>query len=85
VGFRDVLAGTFSFLRSGTQSEERVAQYVVREHKRGRPLQEILEDPYVTNRCTHEQIDRLLDRPELIHSIGNDMLGEVRGRRSPSV
>jgi len=30
VGFRDVLAGTFSFLRSGTQSEERVAQYVVR-------------------------------------------------------
>ncbi len=84
MGFREVLASTFSFLRSGSQSEDRVAQYVVREHKRGRPLQEILADPYVTNRCTPEQVDRLLDRPELIHSIGNDMLGEVRGQRSAS-
>jgi hypothetical protein len=84
MGFREVIAGTFSFLRSGTQGEERVAQYVVREHKRGRPLHEILDDPYVTNRCTPDQIDRLLDRPELIHSIGNDMLGEVRGQRSAS-
>ncbi len=81
MGFREAIAGTFSFLRSGSQSEERVAQYVIREHKRGRALQEILADPYVTNRCTPEQIDRLLDRPELIHSIGDDMLAEVRAQR----
>ena len=28
-----------------------MAQYVIREHHRGRPLAEILEDHYVTNRC----------------------------------
>ena len=55
--------GVFSFLQSRSQIEERLAQYVIREHKRGRPLAEILEDSYVKNRCTPEQIERLLDRP----------------------
>jgi hypothetical protein len=82
MGLRDVLAGAFSFLRSRSQLEERLADYVVREHKRGRPLAEILQDPYVKNRCTHEQVDRLLDRPELIHAIGDDMLSRVRGERA---
>lgn len=75
---RDALASVFSFLQSRSQLEERLAQYVVREHKRGRPLGEILQDAYVANRCTPEQIDRLLDRPELIHAIGDDMIGRAR-------
>jgi hypothetical protein len=82
VGLRDALGGVFSFLQSRSQSEERLAQYVIREHKRGRSLAEILDDAYVTNRCTPEQIDRLLDRPELIHAIGNDPIGEAREHRS---
>ena len=72
------MSGVFAFLQSRSQVEERLAHYVIREHRRGRPLTEILEDSYVTNRCTPEQVERLLDRPELIHAIGNDLIGDAR-------
>jgi hypothetical protein len=78
MGLVEVIRGAFSFLSSRSQSEERIAQYVMREHHRGRPLQEILEDNYVTNRCTPEQIKRLLDRPELIHAVGQDVAAEAK-------
>ena len=81
MGLREIITGAFSFLQSRSQIEEKLAQYVIREHKRGRPLGEILEDSYVTNRCTHEQIDRLLDRPEIMHAIGNDMIDDARRER----
>ncbi|MGZ4385109.1 MAG: hypothetical protein ACXVY3_10975 [Gaiellaceae bacterium] len=68
----------FSFLQSRSQIEERLAQYVIREHHRGRPLAGILQDAYVRNRCTPEQVARLLDRPELVHSIGDDLVAEAR-------
>jgi hypothetical protein len=78
VGLKDTLAGVFSFLQTRSQVEERLAQYVIREHKRGRSLDEILEDSYVTNRCTPEQVERLLDRPDLVHAVGNDLITEAR-------
>ena len=70
----DILRNFFSVNRS----EGAVAQYVIREHHRGRGLEEILGDPYVTNRCTPRQVDRLLDRPEVVHAIGEDMIARVR-------
>jgi hypothetical protein len=67
------LKDMFSFLFQRSTSEERVAQYVVREHDRGRALSEILEDRYVVNRLqSPEQRARLLDRPEIIHAVGGD-------------
>jgi hypothetical protein len=61
----------FSFLGSRSSQEDRLAAYVVREHARGgRSLEEILEDPYVVNRTTPSQRARLLDRPEVVHAIG---------------
>jgi hypothetical protein len=80
VGLRDTLAGLFSFLQSRSQIEERLAQYVIREHKSGRPLDEILDDPYVKNRATPEQVARLLDRPDLIRAVGNDVVSQARLR-----
>ena len=74
----DTLREVFSFLGGHNRSEAAVAQYVIREHHRGRGLDEILGDPYVTNRCTPQQIDRLLDRPEVVHAIGEDMIARVR-------
>ena len=68
------LKDLFSFLFQRSTGEERVAQYVIREHDRGRPLAEILEDRYVVNRLqSPEQRARLLDRPEIIHAVGGDM------------
>jgi hypothetical protein len=60
----------FSFLFQRSSGEDRVAAYVIREHARGRPLAEVLEDRYVQNRLTPEGQRRLLDRPEVIHAIG---------------
>jgi hypothetical protein len=73
VGLAESIRGVFSFLTARTQGEERIAQYVIREHRRGRPLEEILQDNYVTNRCSPEQVRALLDRPEVIHAVGEDV------------
>ena len=69
---------TFSFLFSRGSAEEHVARYVVREHERGRSLNEILEDRYVQNRVSPEQQRRMLDRPEVIEAFGGDMLEAAR-------
>jgi len=74
----DAIKGAFSFLGSRSQSEERMAQYVIREHHRGRPLHDILQDKYVTNRCTAEQIRRLLDRPDVLHALGEDLVNATK-------
>jgi len=78
MGLRETIVGAFSFLGIHSQSEERMAQYVIREHHRGRPLDQILQDPYVRNRCTPEQVDRLLERPEVIHAVGEDTVAATR-------
>jgi hypothetical protein len=68
----------FSFLFGGTQKQEVIAEYVIREHHRGRRLDEILKDPHVTNSLSPEEIPRLLDRPELIHAVGEDTINALR-------
>ena len=65
--------GLFSFLGTRSTQEERVAAYLIREHDRGRRLDDILADPYVRNRLTPQQVARLLDRPDVIKSIGDDL------------
>jgi hypothetical protein len=66
----NVLRNPFSFLFSRSSQEERLASYVIREHARGRSLEEILNDRYLINRTTPSQRARLLDRPEVIRAIG---------------
>jgi hypothetical protein len=78
LGLVDAIKSAFSFLSSRTQSEERIAQYVIREHHRGRPVRDILEDHYVTNRLSAEQIKRLLDRPDLLHALGEGLVNDTK-------
>jgi hypothetical protein len=73
-----VLRNPFSFLFTRSSQEERVAAYVIREHERGRSLDEILEDPYVRNRLTPTQRSRLLDRPDIIRAVGDDTVEATR-------
>jgi hypothetical protein len=73
-----LLRNPFSFLFARSAGEERVAAYVIREHDRGRALDEILEDPYVRNRCSPQEIGRLLERPDVIKAIGDDLAEETR-------
>ena len=70
----DVFKNLYSWLFQRGSGEEHVARYVIREHHRGRSLEEILSDKYVRNRLSPEQQRRLLDRPEIIEAISGDML-----------
>jgi hypothetical protein len=76
--------GTFSFLGTRSTQEERVAAYVIREHDRGRNLDDILDDPYVRNRCSEPEIERLLDRPDVLKAIGDDMAQAAKQAMSSS-
>jgi len=67
-------SGIFSFLIARSKKEEIVAEYVIREHHSGRSLSEILKDAYVTNQLNPEQVKRLLDRPDILHAVGEDMI-----------
>ncbi len=66
----DIFRNPFSFLFTRSSQEDRLATYVIREHQRGRALEDILEDPYVRNRAQPQEIARLLDRPEVIRAVG---------------
>jgi hypothetical protein len=72
----------FSFLFTRSSQEERLAAYVIREHERGRSLQEVLDDPYVRNRASQEEVRRLLDRPEVIRALGETTVAPARERLS---
>jgi hypothetical protein len=66
-------------LRFGSsRRDDFLARYVLREHARGRPLAEIVEDPYVRNWSTPEEQARLLDRPALVAALGENALEELR-------
>ena len=78
--FSSFLRNPFSFLFARSGKEDRVSAYIVREHERGRPLKEILEDPYIRNRCTDQELARILDQPELIHALGESDIAAERDR-----
>jgi hypothetical protein len=66
----DFIRNLFASTKS---SNERIAAYIVREHDRGRTLDDILDDPYVVNRCSPAEIARVLERPEVVTALGDDI------------
>jgi hypothetical protein len=68
----------FTGLFSASRQEQHLTLYILREVRRGRPLSDVLADPYVLNRTTEEQRKRLLDRPELIEAIGEEAIADLR-------
>ena len=52
--------------------------YVIREHERGRTLEEVLQDRYVQNRLSPEQQKRLLDRPEIVAAVPREARESTR-------
>ena len=74
----DLFRQSFSFLSARGSRDERIAAYVIREHELGRSLEEILRDRYVQNRLTPQEQNRLLDRPEVIRALGDDLIEDAR-------
>jgi hypothetical protein len=58
--------------RGSMGKEESLAAYIVREHRSGRSLEDILDDPYLKNRASEDQRLRLLERPDVIRAVGED-------------
>jgi hypothetical protein len=61
-------------------TENALVRYVVREVAMGRPLAEVMADPYITNRAGQVDTRRLLDRPEVIAAVGDDVLDDLRSK-----
>jgi len=74
----EILRSPFSFLFQRSQKEELIAEYLIREHHHGRALRDILEDAHVKNNLSREQVDRVLERPEVVHALGSDVIAELR-------
>src|SRR4051794_26808346 len=70
--------GPFSFLFVRSRKEEVCAEHLIREHPRGRALEDILQDAYITNRLSPEQAQRLLDRPDVLQAFGDDLVAARR-------
>jgi hypothetical protein len=64
------LRNPLASLLTRSRREDFLAQYVLRQCRGGRTLEDVLADPYVTNRSTAEERARLLDRPEVVEAIG---------------
>ncbi len=75
---RAFLRNPLSFLFARTAAEDRAAQYVIREHGRGRTLAEVMEDHYIQNRLAPQQQRRLLDRQDVIDAVSHDDLTAAR-------
>jgi hypothetical protein len=73
-----MLRNPFAALFSRSDQIDRLAAYVIREHDRGRPLAEILEDPYIRNRSTPEQRKRILDNPDVIRALGERTIEDAK-------
>jgi hypothetical protein len=72
--FRNPFAAFFT----ASRHEQHLTLYILREIRRGRPLSDVLADPYVVNRTTEEQRKRLLDRPELVEAIGEEAIADLK-------
>ena len=71
-------ANPFRALFGTNRREQYVERYVLREHRKGRPLAEILEDPYVHAWSTAEERARLLERPHVVAAIGEQAIADLR-------
>lgn len=59
---------------------KRLIEYVQRQLKAGRSLNQVLEDPYVTNRLSPLDRRALLEEPEIIEASHEEVLNSMRSQ-----
>ncbi|MGB4442281.1 MAG: hypothetical protein WBJ62_08670 [Coriobacteriia bacterium] len=60
--------------------EERVVEYVIREVHNGRRLTDALADPYVKNRLSEERLAGVLETPELMAALEEQIAQSFKTR-----
>ena len=78
VARRNFFSNPFAFLFARSKKDELIAEYVIREHRRGRSLADILQDPHVVNNYSPEELGHLLDEPSIVHALGEDVIAAER-------
>jgi hypothetical protein len=69
--------GPYFFVRGRPFREARLRAYIVGQHRLGRALGEILDDPYV-GRCGGRSLAwRVICQPETIAALGADVRAEI--------
>jgi hypothetical protein len=61
-------------LEPGGRWHARLTAYIVREHRRGRQLSDILADRFLLDHASPVAIGHLLHDPSLIHRLADDCL-----------
>jgi hypothetical protein len=79
VGWFSRFTNPFAALFARSDRMDRLSAYVIREHRRGRDLADILEDPFIRNRTNEFDRERLLDNPEVVRALGEDTISAARG------
>ncbi len=59
-------------------THKRLIEYVTGQLHQGRPLAEVLEDPYVTNRLEPMERRALLEEPEVVAAAQGEALDDLR-------
>jgi hypothetical protein len=65
-------------LNDSDAGHKRLIEYVVRQLNGGRTLDEVMEDPYVTNRSDAIARRALLDEPEVVTAASEEALAGLR-------
>ena len=60
--------------------EERVVEYVIREVRNGRKLTDALQDPYVKNRLSEERLQKVLETPEVVSALEEQIAQSFKTR-----
>jgi hypothetical protein len=76
----DIPAEIAKLISDGGARHKGLVDYVVRQAGTGRHLAEILDDPYITNRSSPLERRALLEEPEVVDAVGDEILGEMRSR-----
>ena len=58
--------------------DEEILQHVLEQVHTGRPLDEVMQDPYVVERQEAGSHARVLDHPEVAKAVGDDIIAEMR-------
>lgn len=62
----------------GSARHKRLIEYAVRQLGTGRDLQDVLDDPYITNRSSAIDRRALLEEPEVVEAAGAEVLEQMR-------
>jgi hypothetical protein len=58
--------------------DEEILQHVLREVHAGRPLDEVMQDPYVVERQEAGSHEKVLDHPEVAEVVGDEIIAQMR-------